>query len=181
MIMGGEPPNPKILRIDVTGYKHASWRETARTKFIRTLRYCLKKLGDAPINPETKETVSEEGSKLTAKGLQALESQLDKQPIENQLKQAQIEKLYEEKEKVRVEKDKTEAETRKVTAEAIALELQNFEKWLALKARLEKKGKKLSVEIGGAPGDEAIFFGSAAKILAAKIEASEKQGDKLSG
>jgi hypothetical protein len=183
--MHEEPPKKEVLRIDLTGYKHANWRVKFRAAIIRTLRSAAEKLSGATINPETKETVGEEASKLTAKSLQALESQLDKQPIENQLKQAQIEKTYEEKEKIRADRKKTEAEIRKLNADARGQELANLEKFLDFADHFEKRtGKKLLFRIEGELGKEIIFLPAhVAKYLSERVEDKEKasEHDKLSG
>ena len=160
--MHSENEQKAALRIDVAGYKHATWTGRAKTALVRGLKLAFRKLSDTTINAETKETVSDEASKLTAKSLKHAEARLDAPSIENQHKVAEIEKSFDEREKLKAETHKTLAETEKVKAETLAQNLANVEKALELAEKLRaferRTGKKLSGTILGDPGDEIVVL-----------------------
>jgi alpha-galactosidase/6-phospho-beta-glucosidase family protein len=176
--MHPESEQKSALRIDVAGFRHATWTRRAKAALVRGLKLAFKKLSSAPINPETKETVGDEAKKLTAKSLKHAEARLDAPSIENQHKVAEIEKSFDEREKLRAETAKTSAETEKVRAETVAQKLANAEKTLELieklKAFEKRTGKKLSGSILGESGDEIVIV---PKSLTAFLE--EKVSESL--
>ncbi len=157
--MDKEGMEKDVLRMDLSGHQKSKWRVRIKASLVRALRRAADQIAETKINPNTGETVASEASKLTTKGFEALESQLDRQTIENQLKQAQIQNTYEEKENLRVQRKKTKAETRKLNADSASQELANFEKAIKIIQQFEKQSsKKLTFRIEGKRGQEVIFL-----------------------
>lgn len=150
------------LRLNVAGYQHSKWTVRMKARFIGGLRDIFTKLSNAPINPQTGETLSEEATKLSAKTLKHAEARLDAPSIENQQKSAEIEKTFDEREKLRAEARKMDAETRQITVEIVGKKIDNAAALLELYEKLEafqsRTGKKIEARILGEIDHEIIVI-----------------------
>jgi DNA-directed RNA polymerase alpha subunit len=143
-------------RYDLTGYAIKRWSTAARTKLIGVLRRVFalgKKVGETKL-PGTSEKLSKKAKELPGKTLEFIESQIEKTPIENQLKASQTETEFLKQELLREQIMKTHAETR-------GQELDNLSRMIEIQDNIrELTAGKTDVHVITQGEKEILLFGN---------------------
>lgn len=124
-------PGRSFERYDLTGRQIGGWRVTVRETLVAVLKK-VRLLGKAASEiqlPDTTEQLGDKVKKLPGKAVVFLESQIQKAPIENQLKSAQTQTEFAQQELIRAQIENIREDTR-------GKKLSNLERELVILERI---------------------------------------------
>lgn len=161
-------PSKSFERYDVTGNRIGKWTLAARANLAAAVSQVFRfgKMASKIQLPGTNEELGEKVQNLPGKGVEFLEAQIDKAPIENQLKSAQTQTEFLRQELLREQIANTREDTR-------GKRLSNAERELELRERLlEITQGKTDVHLVTDGDNEIVIIGSLPNLTEFSSDAS---------
>lgn len=146
-------PNEGVIRVDVTGNNQEPWRKL-RSKLLDA----FDRVVNTVVDSSSGATVRDEAMQLTTAAIENCKQKLQRAGLENDKIEAEVHRLYAERESVL-------ASARKTNAEADALEFSNSVKRLQLMLTLSK------AMVTGDQGQEAIIFSNQIDEMVLQLKA----------
>lgn len=160
------PVSKNLERYDLTGNRIRQWTMRAREMLVNSFRRVLAfgvSVGSRQL-PGSDSTIGDKVKTAPGMGLNFLESQIEKTPIENQLKSAQTETEYLKQELLRQQIEQTAAQTR-------GQQLDNVAKELEIQQRiLEITDGKTGIRFIDSSDRKGIVFGNLPPTAEGEVE-----------